>query len=253
MAPIPVKWEVSHENMLLAIFWACKKLRYSIDRPGMNRRTPSEALDDKIMGDIATMAVLEYLDSINVGNIAYDEIRQDNFQRPNPGWDIVIGNNANHWGENTHDFRVPRELTTISIKSSRLPRNDTLTSAINTRDFKIFKHSQSISNDITTDLEVQVYYPFLKTQLNGLETNATLIDNIRQAAGYDRDSCQRIFDDLNVGERWNESDIVGYNDKESMHTYSQTLRGKTWDSFGKTMWVAPLRLGKSMPTIIGYN
>lgn len=45
MAPIPVKWEVSHENMLLAIFWACKKLRYAIDRPRMNRRPPSGVND----------------------------------------------------------------------------------------------------------------------------------------------------------------------------------------------------------------
>jgi len=64
--PQPVSWRVSPQQMLQAIQWACKKVDYSIDRPGMNKRSLSEKLDDKIMGDIATIAVWEYLQSLEI-------------------------------------------------------------------------------------------------------------------------------------------------------------------------------------------
>ena len=74
--PEPIAWEVGHQSILDAIQWACKKLFYSIDRPGMNPRRITEKLDDKIMGDVAAVAVLEYLASSYLQQVSIElEIR----------------------------------------------------------------------------------------------------------------------------------------------------------------------------------
>ena len=84
---MPVLKTVGQER-LAAIQWACKKLRNSVDRQGMNRRGISEALDDKIMGDIATIALCHYFLDLGYGAIAYDQIRNDNFEGESPNKDF---------------------------------------------------------------------------------------------------------------------------------------------------------------------
>jgi hypothetical protein len=153
--PKPITWKVHQDGMLDAIQWASRKLFYSIDRPGMNPRSMTERLDDKIMGDVATAAVLEYLAAMEIPAAAYDQVRKDRFQSPDPGWDIVIGENALAWAESTKDPKTPVGLTTASVRSSRLPRRDSLGQAVRTRDFKIFAPAgKSIEDCIATDIEV---------------------------------------------------------------------------------------------------
>ncbi|HDR8065782.1 TPA: hypothetical protein QCY66_004761 [Bacillus cereus] len=253
MAPTQVYWQVSHQNILRAIYWATKKLKYSIDRPGMNRRPQSEALDDKIMGDIATIAVLEYLASIGVISVAYDHYRSDNFQRPDPGWDIAIGLQAQQWAKTTSDLMSPSDLTTVSVKSSRLPKGQDVNQAIQTRDFKIFKFTDSIGKDLNTNIELQVYYPLETTQLGNLEVTPQDVEAIKNLSQFSQVECQIIHDKLNVTQRWGTCALVGYNDRENMVNQSSTLNSQSWSSFGKEMWCAPLRLGKEMSTLIDFN
>lgn len=249
----PIQWNVSSNGVLKGIFWATKKLRFSIDRPGMNRRGLSEALDDKIMGDIATIAVLEYLDSMGVVAIAYDNIRNDNYKKPDPGWDIAIGKEALIWGQTTTSPIFPNGLTTASIKSSRLPRNDTLRRAIETRDFKIFNYSTKIENDIKTDIEVQVYYDYQTTQLGNQKVTQEDVDICRNTTIINNLACENIRKKLDITTRWSKCYIVGFNDKASIIQYSYKLEKKTWSSYGKEMWFAPLREGLSIAEISRYN
>src|SRR5579875_3603732 len=119
MAIQPVAWNVQREHMLIAIQWACKKVYNSIDRLGMNRRSPTERLDDKIMGDIATIAILEYLHDLGIPALAYDYIRADQFKDPDPGWDVAIGADETEWKQFFKSPKNPAGLITASVRSSR--------------------------------------------------------------------------------------------------------------------------------------
>lgn len=260
MTPTPITCNMGEKGINYGVYWAAKKLKYSINRPGMNDRLLSEALDDKIMGDIATLAVLACLNKIKVSAIAYDEIRKDDFRRPDPGWDIAIGPNARDWGKNTTNPSNPEGLTTISIKSSRLPQNDTLNDAIKTRDFKIFKYRDSIKDDIAADLEVQVYYDYHTTVFEHLgitkeddEINNEFVNSIKDAPSFDITLTQAVATKLNVQNRWGSCSIVGYNDKDSMVADLAKVNYQDWRSSGKLMWTAPLRFGKNMSTLINYT
>ncbi|MGN7299083.1 hypothetical protein [Ferdinandcohnia sp. SAFN-114] len=250
--PIPVSWPVTLKGIHNAIYWAAKKLRYSIDRPGMNKRDLSEALDDKIMGDVATIAVLSYFHHIKVPAVAYDQIRTDNFQKPDPGWDIAIGKNAINWGKSTQNPLYPEGLKTISVKSSRLPQYDTLKTAIQKRDFKIFKYREDIGSDISTDIELQVYYPYFSTQLGTLKITSDDVDRLKASQNIDYNLCAIIERKLNIQNRWGKCELVAYDDRQSMISYSNGLRTRTWKSFGKEMWIAPLKMGKTMSTITKF-
>lgn len=243
------------EERLAAIQWACKKLKNSVDRQGMNRRGISEALDDKIMGDIATIALCHYFLDLGYGAIAYDQIRNDNFELPDPGWDIVISRPENrsllnNWGRNkTNDPRIPPYFSlSISVKSSRLPKrdNDDVKESLSTRDFKIFDlNRQNIHQDLTADIETQVYYELGRTQLNGL----SIFEQDVLLAKDDRDSCRIIDDKLQIGIRYGECILARWNFSskiiENCDRRMNERKKVTWSSFGKNMWIAPLREGLS--------
>mgnify|MGYP000528454652 CR=1 FL=1 len=81
--------------------YTCKGLMYD--------RTPVELLDNIYMGDIAKNALVDYLrlhSELEV--IDYDDIRTDNFQEHDPGWDFLLGNDK---------FKV-------EVKSSIPPHNE---------------------------------------------------------------------------------------------------------------------------------
>ena len=238
--PQPIIWQVRPDGILTAILWACKKLYYSIDRPGMNPRPLAEKLDDKIMGDLASVAVLENLEGINVSAVAYDQVRRDNFRLPDPGWDIAIGKDALSWANNPRDPMRPTGLFTASIRSSRLPRNDTLEQAVRTRDFKIFAQpNRTIVESITADIEMQVYYNYQESQLNARD-----IDQRRIAQSVQSIQVQEIKKLLNIERRYGRCFLTAWNYKTAIVQHSRTLATPYWESFGKRMWFAPLRLGK---------
>lgn len=249
--PVPVKWSVDPQHLLAAIEWSCKKLRHSIDRPQMNRRGLSESLDDKIMGDVATVAVVEYLRHIDVRAVAYDQIRRDQFRDWDPGWDVAFGQGTTEWAKQPDDPKAPDPcLYTASVRSSRLPRNDSLDYAVKNRDFKIFApHNSSISNCITADVEIQVYYDYRRTQLGELQ----ITDEMVTACIEGRPRCAQISAELKIGERYGTCFLTAWNFKDAIVEHSGTLKDPCWDSFGKRMWFAPLRLGRSMPDLANYG
>lgn len=251
MAPSPVEWFVNPEHVLAAIEYACKKLYYSIDRPNMNSRRLSESLDDKVMGDIAAIAVTEYCrDILGLQAVAYDQIRQDGFQQHDPGWDVVIGPTAYRWGRHPADpVLPPDELVTLSVRSSRIPPGRTLQQSVQQFDFKIFAPIGSyIENDVTADVELQVYYDYPQTQLENLCTTQEAIARCIQ----DREQCRQIMQDLNILERFGQCYLTTWSTKDAIVEYVQQLPPdrRYWTSYHaghrKRMWVAPLRRGRAI-------
>ncbi|PTO69911.1 MULTISPECIES: hypothetical protein [Vibrio] len=244
---MPIYKNIGNDR-LAAIEWACKKLDNSIDRPNMNRRGISEALDDKIMGDVATIAVCKHLRDVGLAAIAYDQIRVDNFKAPDPGWDVVVATskeNLYHWAKTTQEpTSVPSFALSISVKSSRLPRGDDINRAINTRDFKIFNlHSNQIGLDLTADIETQVYYGLNETQLDDLNI---VHEDVLEAIVH-RENCKIIDERLLIYSRYSNCILSRWNFSEDIvkKTNEKIKKNQriTWTSFGKSMWIAPLLEG----------
>ncbi|EAQ53538.1 hypothetical protein [Vibrio sp. MED222] len=254
---MPIYKDVGKDR-LAAIEWACKKLDNSIDRPNMNARGVSEALDDKVMGDIATIVVCKYLREVGLGAVAYDQIRTDGFEKPDPGWDVVVSKNRsglNRWARGTKEPTiVPGFALSISVKSSRLPAADNIQRALNQRDFKIFNlNNNQISLDLTADIETQVYYNLEKTQLCNLKVTKEDVIN----ATINRQNCKVIDEKLMINDRYNECIL-------SRWAFSEDIVNKTksriqanqkimWSSFGKSMWIAPLSEGFSFQQLEMLN
>ncbi|MGE8003556.1 hypothetical protein [Lysinibacillus sp. NPDC093216] len=243
LVSIPIK--LPRKAIRKAVLWSVQKLYYSIDRANMNGRDLTESLDDKIMGDLACVAVWSYLYKLSIVDcIVYDEIRKDNFNFPDPGWDIAIKSKDVEVDVESMDINlIQQEFTVLSIKSSRLPRTDTIEQAILKRDFKIFNLSGDIEKDITADIEVQVYYKYVESQLGNRLINKEQVDiilnNLDNADIYLDD----IINALSLEQRWGECWLVGFKHKEAIVAENASLRYKTWSSFGKNMWISPLKTG----------
>jgi len=244
--PTPIVWKLDDNAINTAIYYACNKVHHSVDRANMNPRAITERLDDKVMGDIATMSVAAYLQSKGVVVYLYDAHRTDNFHDPDPGWDV-----AYCMGNVTTPFQNPRALPnsiTLSVRSSRIPKadGDDITTSIKKRDFKIFAYpSRSLEMCISADIETQVYYKLSSSQLSKEDVSEALVlDCIRNPA-----NCLEIRRRLRVDERYGESYLTAWNTKKGIIEYSKTLRQPVWASFHqgfeKRMWIAPLREGYS--------
>lgn len=264
MPPRAIEWRLTTEGLRTAIFTAAKKMHYSIDRPGMYRRTPADSLDHKIMGDAAAISLAHFI-SENGGHYQiYDRIRNDDFKSYDPGWDILIGHSLE--AVDRHDRILNGDfnnLFTISVKSSRLPQNDTIESAIRNRDFKIFKQNNhdTIADSLEAKAEAQVYYGYedtlfanlplntpAHTQINTAIKNITLCDSKSQCT-TDIDTIMNL---LEVNHRWANCYLTAYNTRDEIIEFSNNLpdNQKDWNSFGKQMWVAPLRNGKSVMELL---
>lgn len=264
MPPVAIQWTLTDEGLRTAVFTAAKKISYSIDRPGMYRRDLADSLDHKIMGDAAATSVAHYISSSGGNALIYDFIREDDFKKPDPGWDVLISN------QEIPQTQIPEILqgrfggaTTISVKSSRLPSKDTIESAIGIRDFKIFKkpNEHNIEDSLTTMIEAQVYYNYTETLYANLELDDSIETPLRAAISeidrsLKKSECAHaidfIMDLLNVRNRWGDCYLAAYDTFDNMVSYSASLpvQERAWESFGKQMWIAPLRRGESFPNIL---
>lgn len=250
---MPIYKDIGNDR-LAAIEWASKKLDNSIDRPNMNSRGISEALDDKIMGDVATIAVCRYLREMGFAAICYDQIRNDGFKNPDPGWDVVVSKNKislNQWAHMTDEPEIfPGFALSISVKSSRLPKGDNIHSAIQGRDFKIFNlNNNQISLDLTSDIETQVYYELENTQLHNLKiTHRDVVE-----ATLDREKCRVIDEKLMIHQRYGQCILSRWNFSQEIIAKTnirlQNNQRSSWSSFGKSMWIAPLLEGYSFQNL----
>lgn len=132
-----------------------------------------------------------------------------------------------------------------------MPKNDIdYNTAILTRDFKIFNNNQfNISLDLTADIEVQVYFPYHRTQLNrDIVLNSDEVDVCAKQKG----NCRFINHKLDISERYQDCFLAKWNYKDRIIQYSNSLpvNARTWSSFGKSMWIAPLRGGMDLTELV---
>ena len=248
----PIEWKTEH--LLAAIEYAAKKLFFSIDRKHMNRRPLTESLDDKIMGEVATVAVVEYLRSVGVPAASYDQFRLDEFKKPDPGWDILFGSGTYQWIKSGGRVEGrPESIKTASVKSSRLPKGDSLQMAIQKRDFKIFaRPGQPIERALTADIEMQVYFERDGSWLSkGMSVTAEEVNGCIES----RENCAIVLEKLKIAERFGVCQLVAWQKSNQIVLESAKLKQKQWTSnhtgSAKKMWVAPLRMGQGFCELKG--
>lgn len=249
----PTKVVVRYGMIAEAVKWVCNRIAYTIDRNQMNPRSISERMDDGVMGEIASVAVMQFLNDHGRNVIAYDQIRRDEYKEPDPGWDVLTYHSSfTAWADSTIDIKKKPDFAhSFSIKSSRIPKadGDNINVAIEKRDFKIFKKSSSIENDITADFEVQVYY-----SLKSSEYSNSLTISLEDVTTKNIDS---IIAKLKLIDRYSECYLSGAASRKVLIRYSNSLPvpQRYWSSFHAgyeiQMWKAPLRLGTSFENIIG--
>lgn len=245
MPPVPISIEVDDNKILHAIRWACCILHFSIDRPGLNTRELTEKLDDKIMGDVATAAVLQYLSALGVPAVAYDQVRTDDYKLPDPGWDIVIGVTRDQYPDLAAG-QLSLPSYTASVRSSRTVGTKSVEQCIQAYDFKIFAlPGKSLSQCITAGLEIQVYYDIAVTELGSLRVTQGQIDRCIQRIAQ----CREIADALQVRQRYGRCYLTAWNTKEAIVSDVVQLTSQTWSNRGKLMWRAPLVTARSMPEL----
>lgn len=255
--PLLITKQVPPERILIATQWACRKLHHAIDRPNMNERPYYQRLDDKIMGDIATIEVAAHLRELGIKCVAYDQIRINRFEENDPGWDLAIGPDANDWGRKAMnegdradraDPRYPPDtLVTASVKSSRVPERGYLGNMIRKYDFKIFaRPNQTIEQAVTSAIEIQVYYDYHAVPR---PTEEQLEDAVARCAN-NRADCQAVVDVFGVVHRFGRCYLTAWNTRDDIITYSHSLPEgqRTWISYHEgaeaPMWRAPLKRGR---------
>lgn len=248
----PTRVLIRREMVEMAVMWVLNRFSFTIDRPGMNPRSLSEKIDDGIMGEIASVAVIQFLTDLGRNVVAYDQVRKDQYKDPDPGWDILSSHeDFDHWKANSLDGKTkPDHAFSFSIKSSRIPKadEDDIDVAISKRDFKIFKKSASIDHDITADFEVQVYFSLQTSQFD-----SSLKIEDHQVKNKD---IEGIMSRLQLMERYSECFLSGAVSRQKLIKYSNALppEKRFWTSnhvgYSKSMWFAPLTLGQSFKTLI---
>lgn len=224
----------------------------------MNPRDISEKVDDGIMGEIGSIAVMQVLRDMGRTVVAYDDVRTD-YETEDPGWDLATGGEELiRWTDNPGDPRTPpASANTLSVKSSRIPEaDDDIHEAIEERDFKILKRSGSIESDLEADFTMQVYYPRERSaygpSLSVNSEDVMMVGDPSVNLEEVRNRIDAILDDLEVMRRYGSCYLVGYARRQVIVEHSRNLprEEKTWASWHqghrKEMWVAPLsELGRS--------
>lgn len=163
---------------------AIKKYDYTINNLSYSR-TPVEQLDNIYMGDLAKNALVAYFRNQRIVVEDYDEIRTDNFQDHDPGWDFKLGK---------HKLRC-------EVKSLIPPNNESDSDIIAKRDIKVIashdKHQETVipAERLDCELHFQIYfravtykkgYDDFKKLLNDLKQNPAIIHQIINSSKYNK-------------------------------------------------------------------
>ena len=222
-----------------------KKYLYTIQNTSYSR-TPIELLDNIFMGDFAKNLMYDCLINSNVNIKDYDEIRTDNFQDSDKGWDLKVGK------------------LNIEVKSSTIPSIDKVSNDLNktfqnilkNRDIKIY--AKKCNNcklippkDLNSDIFIQIYFPNAVTYKKGnYKDPKELYKDIQK-----NPNC--IKDIINI-KKYFKAYYFGYLTKEDIkNIYDYNIRNgyKTTWSFPWTeaiYWKAPLSKAKNLNSLIYY-
>jgi hypothetical protein len=164
----------------------------------------------------------------------YDELRTDNFEEPDPGWDIKAG----------------AKQIKIEVKSSIPTNQESHQAIINKRDIKITASHDKGSTwidpgTLESDLHLQVYF-YAKPYKNGYDQ----FDILRSDITADSNTLHRIIN----SDKYKQPLFFGWNKKQNIVQYVSSLKPNTW-SFEKTSrvyWRCPIKEAFTMPQLIEY-
>jgi len=201
----------------------------------MYQRTPVEILDNIFMGDIAKNSLLNYLRAeCNAPITDYDEIRTDNFNNADPGWDFKVGNN----------------LIKVEVKSSTPPNSENRQAIINLRDIKITaSHDRGRTwiqpENLEGEIHVQIYFE-ARPYRQGYDTHAAL-----QAA---LNAIPQSLHNIINSPKYNKPLFFGWNTKEYIVNYVRTHEKNTWTwpATSRVYWKCPIREALTLPQLIEY-
>jgi len=198
-------------------------------------RTPVELLDNIFMGDMAKNALIDYLRShSSLKVVDYDEIRTDNFQEHDPGWDFMIG----------------KSKIKVEVKSSIPPNNESRSNLINYRDIKITaSHDKGRTwiqpEDIESIIHVQVYF-YARTYKRGYDSFEKLAQDLS------RD--YHIIGNVINSSKYNHPLFLGWTTKKRIIEYLKTLpenqRTWTFSWTSRIYWRCPIKMAFNMPQLL---
>lgn len=257
--PMPICVDVEQRWMRQAVLWVCRRVHYTVDRTGMNKRSLPERIDDGVMGEVGSIAFMQVMDAAGRGVVAYDQVRTD-YKQEDPGWDVATSESKlrlSRWADSPKNpRRVPQWAESFSIKASRIPEADSdVREAIQKRDFKIRKLSQNIDKDLAADYIVQIYFDRERTWYDGnFDVDARVVNQVIDEKEKAREQAiDRIIDSLELDDRFGECHLAAWNFRERVISHVRALeeigRSTTWTSYhqgsAKKMWIAPLCDGGS--------
>lgn len=227
---LPVSREVIEKTLRNTV----KKYNFTV-KAMMYSRSPVELLDNLYMGDMAKNAIYDYLQkNCKAKVVDYDEIRTDNFQNHDPGWDILVGN----------------KKIKVEIKSSIPPNNESYADIIAKRDIKITaSHDEGRTwispQEIESDIHVQVYF-YARPYKRGYED----FDELLRVITNDMWKIQSIID----SDKYNHPLYFGFNTKENIikHLAQLPVTNRTW-TFSWThriYWKCPIKDAFNMACLI---
>lgn len=221
---------------------AARKVFHSVDRAGLPKRMLTSRFDDKVMGDLAAAALgLWLVDSGGLSVVSYDDVRDDGCQRRDPGWDIAVGTERIKVDQWSSPWRPSRDLWTISVKSSRVPKQDRdVRKAFERRDFKIMQYSAIPRDDLHSDIEAQVYFPH-----DSQPKLADLSQDEINAAQLGGQAAQRLIDRLGGLERFAPCLLVAIASAQRLAASINTTF--MMPGLKKSFWKAPLNQFGSAP------
>lgn len=227
---LPVSEEVIEKtqiNVVKKYNYTCKSLMY--------HRTPVELLDNLYMGDMAKNALFDYLKK-HCSNLVvdYDEVRTDNFEHPDPGWDILID----------------EKKLKVEIKSSIPPNNESKEDILFKRDIKITAshdngHTWILPDNIESDIHVQIYF-YARPYKNGYSDFSKLSEDISKD--------HRLVEEIIHASKYNQPIFFGFNTKENIVDYIKHLpenkRTWTFSWTDRVYWACPIKMAFNMDALI---
>ena len=241
-----VKLEVTPQVINKTVNNTIEKYLYTILNMGYSR-TPVELLDNIFMGDFAKNLIYKYLAQQSINIEDYDEIRTDNFQNPDNGWDLKVNN------------------LKIEVKSSAIPKSDivnnnklsknTFQNILNNRDVKVYaKKCDScpfiLPDSLESDIFIQIYFPNAITYKIGFDNAEELYREISK----DPNNLKSI---IKIQKYYN-AYYFGYLTKQDIidiYNYNTQNNNKSTWSFSWTeavYWKAPLSQAKNLSDLVHY-
>jgi len=227
---LPVTKEVTNKTITNTI----RKYEYT-HKSLMYNRTPVELLDNIFMGDMAKNALFDYLRTRCTSLIIdYDEIRTDNFKEADGGWDFKVGNN----------------LIKVEVKSSIPTRHENIQEIINKRDIKITaSHNNGASynepENLESEIHAQIYF-YAKAYKNGYDSFDKLLNDLT--------ANPQVINSIINSAKYNEPLFFGWNTKQNIIKYRNTLKFPTWTFPGtkRIYWKCPISDAMRMPQLIEF-